>query len=301
MNTSKQKRYYITFASTNEEKVYSRFFSAGHAAIIGMGIVVGFLIISYGFSYLIELGTTKHQMRTLRHENSVLKKSLASWKDRTDKMDLAIEELKKRNQDIRIAAALPVPEIEYGVGGSEPAQTAYNELPEVNMTETNILQLESELKQIGLGMSQLEESIESRMQQIAHYPSIRPIRGGWLSSGFGRRMDPFTGKYEQHNGIDISTKPGTEVFATAAGRVKKINKKVIPNKGFGKYIIIDHGYGFETLYAHLDKVYVRQGQQIKRWDLIALTGNTGKSTAPHLHYATYKNGDDVNPMNFILE
>lgn len=301
MNTTETKRYYFTFVSDNEERIYSRNFTRRTIVGLGISLLLVFSLLAFGLSLLLESGYSKYQLITLKQQNQSLKESLESWHVRTENMNRAIETLQKKNTEIRIAAALPAPEIEYGVGGPENEITAYTELPEVNMTELNIERMESEIEQMKFSMFQLEEGIDSRMQQIAHYPSIRPVRGGWLTSGFGKRLDPFTGSYEMHNGIDISVKPGTDVFATAAGRVKKVNKKVISNKGFGKYVIIDHGYGYETLYAHLDKVFVTQGQQVKRWDLIALSGNTGKSTAPHIHYATMKNGKDVDPINFILE
>jgi murein DD-endopeptidase MepM/ murein hydrolase activator NlpD len=127
------------------------------------------------------------------------------------------------------------------------------------------------------------------------------VRGGWLSSSFGKRIDPFTGKIEEHAGVDISIKPGSEVFAVGAGTVKEAVTRAIPNKGYGVYIVLDHGFGYTTMYAHLSKIFVKRGQQVKRWDLIGLTGDTGKSTAPHIHYSVMLNGDPRNPIHFLLE
>jgi len=99
----------------------------------------------------------------------------------------------------------------------------------------------------------------------------------------------------------ILIRPDSEVRATGAGRIKRINTRVVKNKGYGKYIIMDHGYGYESLYAHLSEIFVKPGQRVKRWDLIGLSGNTGKSTAPHIHYGVYYKSKAVNPLDFLLE
>ena len=150
-------------------------------------------------------------------------------------------------------------------------------------------------------MADIEEVIAKRMDRLAHYPSIRPVRGGWYSSGFGERKDPFTGKREFHPGLDICVKEGTQVLAAASGIVVVTRQTFVPLKGYGRFIIIDHGYGYKTRYGHLSKIMVRKGQHVKRGQIIGLTGNTGKSTSPHIHYEVMVDGKPENPFNFILD
>jgi murein DD-endopeptidase MepM/ murein hydrolase activator NlpD len=201
-----------------------------------------------------------------------------------------------------MTAGLATPELVYGVGGpSSNSRTGYIKIPQIEITEMNLSKLETELNWLKENTIDLENIVSSRKKEIAHYPSIRPVRKGWLTSGFGERTDPFTGQIEEHPGIDISIQPGSDVFATGAGIVKVINTKVIKNKGYGKYILIDHSYGYQTLYAHLSDIFVKPGQKVKRWDLIGLSGNTGKSTAPHIHYGVLLNKTPKDPMNFILD
>lgn len=297
-----KKQYMITLASTADDKMYSTFFSRRRGFLfIFLGIFI-FIGISFLLSLFIESSNSNHIVRNLERENALLKESFANFENRSKELRTQLDEIKKRNLEIRTAAALPISEPEYGVGGSkEITRAGYNEIQEIKDTELNIAALETELDFLKKNVTELEETISSRMQQIAHYPSIRPVRGGWISSYFGKRLDPFTGETENHKAIDISIQPGTEVYAPAAGVVEYVNTRVIKNKGYGKYVIIDHGNGYKTLYGHLSKIFLKKGQQIKRWDLVALTGNTGKSTAPHIHYEVIVNGRQRNPLDFILE
>lgn len=126
-------------------------------------------------------------------------------------------------------------------------------------------------------------------------PSIRPLHGGWISSGFKVRRDPISGILRMHKGLDFSHLLNTPIFATASGRVSSCKRK----KGFGKTIEIEHGFGFETLYAHLNKIMVVEGQQVQRGNVIGLLGSSGNSTGPHLHYEIHLEGRAINPHHFI--
>lgn len=116
-----------------------------------------------------------------------------------------------------------------------------------------------------------------------------------MASGFGYRNDPFTKIRKFHAGMDFSAKTGTAVYASGDGTVVRADNKAT---GYGNHIVIRHGYGYETLYAHLSKYNVRPGQKVKRGDVIGFVGSTGRSEAPHLHYEVHVNGEVVNPINF---
>jgi murein DD-endopeptidase MepM/ murein hydrolase activator NlpD len=120
---------------------------------------------------------------------------------------------------------------------------------------------------------------------------------GYLSAGFGNRVDPFTGQYDFHPGLDISTPIGTKVEAPADGVVVSCGDK----GGYGNAIVIDHKYGIVTRYAHLSGFNVKPGQRVKRGDVIGFVGNSGKSTAPHLHYEVWVNDQAQNPIHYILD
>jgi murein DD-endopeptidase MepM/ murein hydrolase activator NlpD len=116
-------------------------------------------------------------------------------------------------------------------------------------------------------------------------------------SSYGMRIHPITKVRTMHEGMDFSARTGTPIYATGDGRVTFAGRD---NSGYGMYVIIDHGYGYKTLYAHLYKTLVKKGQRVRRSDIIALVGNTGKSTGPHLHYEVRLNGKPVDPRNYYF-
>jgi murein DD-endopeptidase MepM/ murein hydrolase activator NlpD len=142
---------------------------------------------------------------------------------------------------------------------------------------------------------ELTEAIEHRRNRWASTPSIWPVKG-WMTSGFGRRVSPFTGEPAMHRGVDISVPENTPLVASANGVVVRAGW----DGGLGNAIKIDHGYGYGTLYGHLAKVQVRVGQRVKRGQVIGLVGSTGLSTGPHLHYEIFVNLVPTNPIRYIL-
>lgn len=142
----------------------------------------------------------------------------------------------------------------------------------------------------------LMEFFEDQKTLLAATPSIWPTKG-WQTSGFGMRTSPFTGKKAMHSGIDIANKTGTPVVAPADGIISFSGTK----GGFGKVLVIDHGYGYSTFYGHCSELKKKVGEKVKRGDLIALVGNTGSSTGPHLHYEVRVNGVATNPTKYILD
>jgi murein DD-endopeptidase MepM/ murein hydrolase activator NlpD len=145
-------------------------------------------------------------------------------------------------------------------------------------------------------LQNLTEVVESRQARWAATPSIWPVKG-WVTSGFGHRMSPFTGQMAMHEGLDIGAPPNTPVQAPAAGRVTA--------SGFdprmGNMVALDHGFGIETAYGHMSKILVKNGQKVKRGDVIGLVGSTGLSTGPHLHYLVKSNSRPVDPQRYIME
>lgn len=149
--------------------------------------------------------------------------------------------------------------------------------------------------------SDIKSLIIDKEKMLASIPSIMPVdvRRIKFSSGFGWRRNPFTGGGSQyHPGIDLAGKIGTPIYASGDGVVYDPYAKSGMH-GYGQVVCIDHGYGFKTLYAHLSKILVKPGEKVKRGQVIGLLGNTGPSTGPHLHYEVIKNGNKVNPINYI--
>ena len=133
---------------------------------------------------------------------------------------------------------------------------------------------------------------------LASIPAIQPVSNKDLSrmaSGYGPRIHPIYKTKKFHAGMDFSAKTGTPIYATGDGVIYKVRKS---RRGYGNHVIINHKYGYKTLYAHMQKYIVKRGQNVKRGEIIGYVGNTGTSVAPHLHYEVHKDGKKINPVNF---
>ena len=296
------KRFML--AITDEEGDYFSTFSMTRARLFGLisAVVAACFVLVFLLSLLSRRADQNLRSREMARKNELLTQTFKAWETRVQKLQTELKDVQRRNHQLRTTAFLSLPDIEYGIGGPESSmKSGLLDFSETQPIEWDLSKIEAQVRALETSTSELENSIQKKRLEILHYPSIQPVRGGWLSSSFGKRIDPFTGKIEDHPGIDISIEPGSKVFASGAGIVKEVNTRFIPKKGYGIYIVIDHGLGYETLYGHLSKTYVQKGQQVKRWDLIGLSGDTGKSTAPHLHYGVSVNGVERNPFNFLLE
>ena len=166
-------------------------------------------------------------------------------------------------------------------------------------TASQIDKLEKRLHAQSLSFKELLDLAKEKEKILACIPAIQPVRNSDLKrriGGFGWRIDPIYKTRKRHAGIDFTANKGTEVYATGDGVVVALERK---KWGYGLSIIIDHGYGYQTRYAHLSKFKVKIGQKIKRGELIGLIGSTGKSTGPHLHYEVAVNGVKVNPIGYF--
>ena len=190
----------------------------------------------------------------------------------------------------------------FGVGGSDPEDLDptelmahdYQELVRDMHVEINEIDQASYVQQSSF--SSLFSKLEGKRNLLAATPSIRPV-SGWISSRFGYRVSPFTGRREMHRGLDIANRSGTPIIAPADGIVTFSGRKGL----MGKMLTIDHGFGMVTRYGHNKKLLKKKGARVKRGETIALMGNTGRSTGPHVHYEVRLNGVAVNPMNYFLD
>jgi len=156
--------------------------------------------------------------------------------------------------------------------------------------------LTNQTKVQAVSFQQLDEYFKSQTSLLSSTPSVWPLRG-WVTSGFGFRKSPFTGLRERHEGIDIAARLGSPVRSTADGVVVVSGR----GYGYGKVVEVDHGYGLVTRYGHNSKHLVKVGDRVKRGQVVAEVGNTGRSTGPHLHYEVLLHGVPVNPNKYIFE
>ncbi|MCS7258979.1 MAG: M23 family metallopeptidase [candidate division WOR-3 bacterium] len=272
----KQLRKFINFTIKNSV-AYSIL------AFIGLFFISALVIMILGIQNI----SARIRVSKLQNENQRLKAELLVVRDKLAVLDEKLKVLAELDMKIRLASNLElIPK--------ELRDLGYGGLKDENLiAEVDHLLLRARFQEESFNY--LSKFLEEKSKMLAHTPSIWPT-SGFLSSGFGYRRSPFTGRSEFHEGIDIVAPPGQLVYATADGIVRYAGYKA----GYGRYIEIDHGYGHVTCYAHLQSVKVQVGQKVKRGDIIGHVGSSGAATGPHLHYAIRVNGSWVNPLNYIL-
>lgn len=219
----------------------------------------------------------------------------------TDTMTVIV----KRNQQVRILAGLEPtdPEVSLaGIGGPRPRTETGADLAEEPLgqsalsTRADVSTLIRRASLLAKSFDQALDSLSTRRDKLERTPSIWPA-DGWLTSSYmAARIHPIHGDARPHEGIDVSAPMGAPIRASAGGLVVDAGNEI----GFGLLVTIDHGYGVVTRYAHCSKIQVRVGQRVKRGEVIALVGNTGIATGPHLHYEVLRGGRHENPRDFIF-
>jgi len=295
-----QKRYSFLYLPEGDGR--SREFRVSRRAIVGAVAAIAVLVVAAGL-YAVDLWAGA----AWRPGGSPLARENERLRDDVDRFAAHVASLQEDLDAVfayqqLVAEAVDVTTLDAearlaGVGGRGPLQGG--ELAGLTEGAANV-DLETLLNQARIqrrGMAAILDTLAARQEVRDHLPSIRPCDIGWLSSRFGMRRDPFTGKQAFHRGIDFSVPVGTPVRATAAGRVTTVEKQ----RGLGRLVKIDHGDGVVTVYAHLHEAKVSRGDRVERGQVIALSGNSGRSTAPHLHYEVRLGGRAVNPLTYILD
>ena len=268
-----------------------------------------FIIVFSGLTFLtVDLLTNSmYQVKLdhVRENNKRLVNLLNTLQGRIQGLEQNLSQLQSQDKAIRSYADLPDIDQDIrklGIGGTRYDKTAEYDflIPSDSLKVSGMLfDVDRVQRMVQLerkSYEKLYETFKHNTDRIQSTPSIRPLDGGYFTDGFGYRRDPFTRTRRFHYGLDISARRGTPVYATADGIVVYSKR----NGGYGLVVKLDHGFGFETGYAHLSKMDVKPGQRVKRGEKIGEVGNTGRSTAPHLHYEVWVDGDQVNPLNFFF-
>lgn len=272
----------------------------GLLGYLSTGIVSG-IIFFFIFLQFFETPVTKR----LKRENEQLVSQYNLMNKDIEKITLAMEDIQMRDDNIYrvIFEANPIPSSirMAGFGGAN----RYTKLESMDNSELIISvtkKLDVLSKQVYIQSKSYDEVIKMAMgkeKMLASIPAIQPVANKDLkrtASGWGMRMHPIYRIPRFHYGMDFTAPSGTDVFATGNGIVKDLGR----DGGYGNIVLIDHGYGYESLYGHLVRTNVKIGQMIKRGDVIGFVGSTGASVGPHLHYEVTKNGQKVNPQNYFF-
>lgn len=264
------------------------------------GIVIGIL-----FLFLFLTFFPSPREKQLLREKASMESQLEVLNSQVDQMQVVMTDLQQRDDNLYrvLFGAEPIPlsvrqgaqrKIDYY---EQIAQMTNSELAADLSLKVDLLEKEMYVQAKSYDeVAQMAKEQEIRMENI---PAIQPVMNKDLkrvASGYGMRIDPVYHVRKFHQGMDFTAPTGTEVFATGNAKVDFAGWK----QGYGNTVILDHGYGYKTLYAHLYKILVRKGQKVRRSDIIALVGNTGKSTGPHLHYEVRLNNKPVDPRNYYF-
>jgi len=270
-------------------------------SIIATGSVFAAIVIFLAYTFL---DSPKEKM--LKREIAQYELHFQLVSERIQQYDAVLSDLADRDDNIYrvIFEAEPVPSAirKAGFGGTDRySKLAGYKNSDIIINATKKLdKIHSQLVVQSKSFDEVYHMAKNKTEMLACIPAIQPVNNKnlkRLSSYYGYRTDPIYKVRKFHPGIDFSAPTGTEIYSTGNGVVKEIKKS---RRGYGNRLVVDHGYGYETMYAHLHEFKVRKGQKVTRGQLIATVGNTGKSTAPHLHYEIRKNGKRVNPIYYFF-
>jgi murein DD-endopeptidase MepM/ murein hydrolase activator NlpD len=271
------------------------------AAYAGAAVaLVALVTIGHYFSLL----GSSSENAVLKEENAQLRSQILLVQEKVAHISATLDRVERFDAKLRTAVTqLQDPERNLAIGpvgnadqdsaipGPAPAAEA-----NLHALPGKLSSLETEASRQEQSLRELQEYFDDQRSLLASTPSIWPTRG-WVTSDFGTRIDPYTAERKMHQGMDIATPHGQPVFVPSDGTVVFIGTE----GGYGKVLVVDHGYGVKTRYGHLSEIHVRLGDRVKRGDKVASVGNTGRSTGPHLHYEVRVNGIPENPRKFILE
>jgi len=307
----------ISFVILGSSGAPARQVCASKSSIYILGVILLTLIAGVGYvvyDYSNLRGTTSHlQNREIYlsgqlEEIQIQRKQIQEFANEINSLKANLVAINSFEKKIRIIANIEKTtnsDSIFGVGGSIPEDLDAR-IPLKEKHNSLIREMHEQIEQLSIaavnqhqGLEALLKSLEDQQNLLASTPAIRPVSrdvNSWTTSRFGYRISPFTGRREFHKGYDIASRQGTPILATADGVVTFAGKKGL----YGKFIVIDHGHGMITRYGHCQKLLKKRGDKVKRWETIALMGNTGRSTGPHLHYEVHLNGIPVNPVKYIL-
>lgn len=260
---------------------------------------------NYSLDWLLEFRYDS-KVEFLEKNNQFLKSQLGYMGDKIELINGQLTIIEDRDDEIRMI--MGIKELgddvrDVGIGGTNFEYKFADQIvnPDVaddlNKQMLLIDKLEREVKLELRSFGDLINTYHAKEDSIRHMPALHPVVDGRITSDFGMRLHPIFKRYRKHPGIDFAAKAGSPIYAAADGIIKLAKY----NGGYGNCVIIDHLYGFESRYGHMQKILVRRGQRVERGDKIGLVGKTGIATAPHLHFEVHYKGKEVNPRHYFFD
>ncbi len=292
-------------ASSKDFVVTHRFIRRAIVAFSILLLVFGFMIYDY-----LTISFDTQRIKRLEMENTQKDQQIGELVNQIGSLKSNLEKMETFKSKILVATGLTSPtaltEVGRGGGAENPmgAQIGGTQVPTqvtppavpMNDRISNLAQINDRAEKVAETLQFVDSFLDKQKVRLAATPTIWPVHG-LLTDSFGSRTHPLTGKPDMHSGQDIATQLGSPIAATADGFVLMTDY----NRYLGKMVVIDHGFGFQTRYGHLADFAIKEGQHVKRGDIIGYVGSTGSSTAPHLHYEVIVYNRPQNPMDFIID
>jgi murein DD-endopeptidase MepM/ murein hydrolase activator NlpD len=264
------------------------------------GLLVGIIGIFLAFQFV-----DSPKEASLKRENQQLAVQYELVNKRLSEIENVLYDVQRRDDNVYrvIFEADPIPSTvrQAGTGGVNRYKDleGYASADLVIATRKRLDRIAKQLYVQSVSFDEVASLAIRKQELLASIPSIQPIPDDktQVSSGFGERLHPIYKIIKMHQGLDFTAPVGTEIRSSGDGRVTYAD---YGTNGYGMHVIVDHGFGYETLYAHMSRLKVRSGQRVKRGDVLGLSGNTGLSAAPHLHYEVHKAGEPVDPANYLF-
>jgi len=260
------------------------------------------------FYFVLESVLDSPKEKALKRELNEVLLSYDQLNNRIDELSLVMSDMEQRDNEVYrvVFESEPVSdELRFSsIGGSAERYETIRGLSNSDLLERTHRKVDELTRRIVVqsqSLDELAELAENKEALLNALPAIRPVKmtdGVRFSSGFGYRLHPIFKVRRMHTGVDFTARRGTPVYATADGVI--VSNDLYGGRGFGTHLTISHDFGYHTLYAHLNEAVKQRGDRVKRGDLIGYIGNTGRSTAPHLHYEVIRNGQRVNPIDYFF-
>jgi len=299
----KAKKYFYNTDTHKFEKLITswRVKLARALGFISAAMVTAGIIVAIAFRFV-----DSPKEKRMKGDVNNLHDQYEQLQNRITDLNKAVAELENRDNNIyrSIFEAAPLPDsIRYGKKYNDinPEQISYINPDEMlQQVNDNLAALNNRIHVQRRSYDTLERMVRSKEEMLKSIPAIQPISNKTLShlaSGFGYRIDPIYKTLKMHTGLDFAAAIGTPIYATGNGSISEAGYDA---GGYGNHVVIDHGYGYQTLYGHMVKIKVRIGERVKRGEVIGWVGSTGKSTGPHCHYEVIKNGVKIDPIHFFF-
>jgi murein DD-endopeptidase MepM/ murein hydrolase activator NlpD len=294
------KKFRLIYLSDDLTKKVELTLTRTKVAVLGGVVILSCLLANLLLSLLVSQFFLNYRVTTLKANEKALTGQLQTMSGRLDDAEKNLASLAQTDDFLRLLANLPAISRdvrEVGVGGGSEDLPDYSQNPAVSSTLWTLDKVEREIQLQMSSFQEINARLLANQEVLDHTPSLRPVEGGYISSGFGYRRDPFTGRTSMHPGVDIPQKSGTPVFATATGQVVYADRYY----SYGKLVMIDHDNGYQTVYGHLHTIDVKIGEYVQKGQQVGTVGATGRATAPHLHYEIRIAGKPVDPLDYFFD